>query len=186
MTSSLLVIKIGSNVIADTQGHLDEYAVREIVSQVAALKTDGYQIVLVSSGAVAAGMGSMHLSEKIDGKTQRQILAATGQIQLIQKYAEDFSTHDETCAQVLTTKEDFRTRRHYLNIKNGLEGLLAENVIPIVNENDTIATDEIRYGDNDRLAAQVAVTVGADMTVLLSDVDGFYFARPQGSKPPHL
>jgi len=136
-------------------------------------------VILVSSGSIALGRGVLGLLDGPIPLEQSQAAAAVGQIRLAKSYEEALARHTISAAQVLVTLEDSTDRRRYLNARATLETLLSLGVVPIVNENDTIATDEIRYGDNDRLAAQVAVTVGADQLVLLSDVDGFYTANPQ-------
>ena len=135
--------------------------------------------MLVSSGSIALGRGALGLSATKLALEESQAAAAVGQIRLARAYEEALEPHKIITAQVLVTLEDSRNRRRYLNSRATLETLLGLDVVPIVNENDTVATDEIRYGDNDRLAAQVAVTVGAGLLILLSDVDGFYSANPQ-------
>ncbi|MEM9637402.1 MAG: glutamate 5-kinase, partial [Pseudomonadota bacterium] len=142
------------------------------------LKSLKIDVVLVSSGSIALGRGVLDLSSQDLPLEQSQAAAAVGQIRLARAYEEVLAPHGMTTAQVLVTLEDSTDRRRYLNSRATLEQLLKLGVVAIVNENDTIATDEIRFGDNDRLAAQIAVTVGADQLVLLSDVDGFYSANP--------
>ena len=136
------------------------------------------QVILVSSGSIALGRGVLGLGGPDLPLEQSQAAAAVGQIRLARAYEEALAPHGIVTAQVLVTLEDSTARRRYLNTRATMETLLSLGATPIVNENDTVATDEIRYGDNDRLAAQVAVTVGADQLVLLSDVDGFYSANP--------
>ena len=136
-------------------------------------------MVLVSSGSIALGRGALNLATGPLALEQSQAAAAVGQIRLARAYEEALAPHGITTAQVLLTLEDSANRRRYLNSRATLEQLLSLGVVPIVNENDTVATDEIRYGDNDRLAAQIAVTIGADVLVLLSDVDGFYTGNPK-------
>jgi glutamate 5-kinase len=136
-------------------------------------------VILVSSGSIALGRRVLGLPDGALPLEQSQAAAAVGQIRLARAYEEVLAPHGITTAQVLVTLEDTEDRRRYLNSRATLETLLGLGVVPIVNENDTVATDEIRFGDNDRLAAQIAVTVGADQLVLLSDVDGFY-RQPQG------
>ena len=142
------------------------------------LKGLGCDVVLVSSGSIALGRGVLGLPPTVLALEQAQAAAAVGQIRLARAYEEVLAPHGITTAQVLVTLEDSANRRRYLNSRATLEQLLSLGVVPIVNENDTVATDEIRFGDNDRLAAQIAVTVGADQLILLSDVDGFYSANP--------
>jgi glutamate 5-kinase len=176
-----LVIKIGSALLVDKQtGALRSDWLHGLAQDVAWLKQmHGSDVVLVSSGSIALGRGVLGLPPTELPLEQSQAAAAVGQIRLAGAYEEALAPHEITTAQVLVTLEDSADRRRYLNSRATLEQLLSMGVVPIVNENDTVATDEIRYGDNDRLAAQVAVTVGADQLILLSDVDGFYSANPQ-------
>jgi glutamate 5-kinase len=174
-----LVIKIGSALLVDrATGGLRAEWLQALAEDVVWLKSMGKDVVLVSSGSIALGRGVLHLPPSELALEQSQAAAAVGQIRLARAYEEALAPHQITTAQVLVTLEDSSDRRRYLNSRATLEQLLSLDVVPIVNENDTVATDEIRYGDNDRLAAQVAVTVGADVLVLLSDVDGFYSANP--------
>jgi glutamate 5-kinase len=145
---------------------------------VAAARARGADVILVSSGAIALGRMVLGLPAGALAVEQSQAAAAVGQIRLARAYEEVLAPHGITTAQILVTLEDTEDRRRYLNSRATMETLLGLGVVPIVNENDTVATDEIRYGDNDRLAAQIAVTIGADALVLLSDVDGFYTANP--------
>lgn len=174
-----LVVKIGSALLVDRgTGRLREDWLRSLADDVAWLKGQGSDVILVSSGSIALGRGVLELPCHDLPLEQSQAAAAVGQIRLARAYEEVLAPHGITTAQVLVTLEDSADRRRYLNSRATLETLLGLGAVPIVNENDTIATDEIRYGDNDRLAAQVAVTVAADKLILLSDVDGFYSANP--------
>ena len=174
-----LVVKIGSALLVDrTTGELRSDWLHALALDVAWLKELGADVILVSSGSIALGRGVLGLPATELALEQSQAAAAVGQIRLARAYEEALAPHGITTAQVLVTLEDSANRRRYLNSRATLEQLIRLGVVPIVNENDTIATDEIRYGDNDRLAAQVAVTVGADQLILLSDVDGFYSANP--------
>ena len=174
-----LVVKIGSALLVDrVTGALRSDWLHALAADVASLKARGVDVILVSSGSIALGRGVLDLPPSQLPLEQSQAAAAVGQIRLARAYEEAMAPHGITTAQVLVTLEDSANRRRYLNSRATLETLLGFGVIPIVNENDTVATDEIRYGDNDRLAAQVAVTVGADQLILLSDVDGFYNANP--------
>ncbi|WP_372613069.1 glutamate 5-kinase [Aquicoccus sp.] len=174
-----IVVKIGSTLLVDRAGGgLRADWLRGLAQDVARLKAQGKDVVLVSSGSIALGRGVLGLPSRELSLEQSQAAAAVGQIRLARAYEEGLEPHGITTAQVLVTLEDSSDRRRYLNSRATMEQLLNLGVVPIVNENDTVATDEIRYGDNDRLAAQVAVTVGADVLVLLSDVDGFYDANP--------
>ena len=174
-----LVVKIGSALLVDgTTGRLRSDWLKSLADDVDAIRGGGTDVVIVSSGSIALGRGVLGLGGKALSLEQSQAAAAVGQIRLARAYEEALEPHGRITAQVLVTLEDSANRRRYLNSRATLETLLALGVTPIVNENDTVATDEIRYGDNDRLAAQVAVTVGADVLVLLSDVDGLYTANP--------
>ncbi|MEE9387478.1 MAG: glutamate 5-kinase [Paracoccaceae bacterium] len=172
-----LVVKIGSSLLVQ-DGKLRGDWLRDLALDISALKSAGADVVLVSSGSIALGRAVLELPAGNLALEQSQAAAAVGQIRLARAYEEALEPHGITTAQVLVTLEDSNDRRRYLNSRATLDQLLALGVVPIVNENDTVATDEIRYGDNDRLAAQIAVTVGADQLILLSDVDGFYSANP--------
>ncbi|MBR9649771.1 glutamate 5-kinase [Thalassovita aquimarina] len=174
-----IVVKIGSALLVDRDsGDLRADWLKGLAEDVAWLKGQGADVILVSSGSIALGRGVLGLPATELALEQSQAAAAVGQIRLARAYEEVLAPHGITTAQVLVTLEDSTDRRRYLNSRATLETLVTMGAVPIVNENDTIATDEIRYGDNDRLAAQVAVTVGADQLILLSDVDGFYSANP--------
>ncbi len=174
-----LVVKIGSALLVDrNSGLLRSDWLVSLAQDVAWLKKSGADVILVSSGSIALGRGVLKLPLSTLPLEQSQAAAAVGQIRLARAYEEALAPHGITTAQVLVTLEDSEDRRRYLNSRATLETLLGLGVVPIVNENDTVATDEIRYGDNDRLAAQIAVTVGADQLILLSDVDGFYSGNP--------
>ena len=174
-----VVVKIGSALLVSREnGALRDTWLTALAEDVAWLKKLGADVILVSSGSIALGRGVLGLAGSDLPLEQSQAAAAVGQIRLARAYEQALAPHGIKTGQVLVTLEDSSDRRRYLNSRATLETLLGLGVVPIVNENDTIATDEIRYGDNDRLAAQVAVTVGADRLVLLSDVDGFYSANP--------
>ncbi len=174
-----IVIKIGSALLVSrNSGALQQDWLRSLAEDVTWLKQAGKDVVLVSSGSIALGRGVLGMPMATLALAQSQAAAAVGQIRLARAYEEVLAPHGITTAQVLVTLEDSADRRRYLNSRATLETLLGLGVVPIVNENDTVATDEIRFGDNDRLAAQIAVTVGADQLILLSDVDGFYSGNP--------
>lgn len=179
-----IVIKIGSALLV-SGGDVRAAWLKTLAEDVAAARARGQDVILVSSGSIALGRGVLDLGGGALPLEQSQAAAAVGQIRLARAYEEALQPHGITTAQVLVTLEDSRDRRRYLNSRATLEQLLSLGVVPIVNENDTIATDEIRYGDNDRLAAQIAVTVGADVLVLLSDVDGFYSGNPKVDPDGH-
>ncbi len=174
-----LVIKIGSALLVDREtGALRADWLASLASDVAEAKARGTDVILVSSGSIALGRRVLGLPAGALALEQSQAAASVGQIRLARAYEEALAPHGITTGQVLLTLEDTADRRRYLNSRATFSTLLALGVVPIVNENDTVATDEIRFGDNDRLAAQVAATVGADQLVLLSDVDGLYSANP--------
>jgi glutamate 5-kinase len=178
-TARRVVVKIGSALLVDpAAGGLKADWLGSLAEDVARMKARGQDVVLVSSGSIALGRGVLGLPPAELALEQSQAAAAVGQIRLARAYEEVLQPHEIITGQVLVTLEDSADRRRYLNSRATLEQLLSLGVVPIVNENDTVATDEIRYGDNDRLAAQVAVTVGADLLVLLSDIDGLYTASP--------
>jgi len=174
-----LVVKIGSALLVDRATGLRDGWLTALAQDVAQARAHGTSVILVSSGSIALGRRVLGLAEGALPLEQSQAAAAVGQIRLARAYEAALAPHGIVTAQVLVTLEDSTDRRRYLNSRATLETLVGLGVVPIVNENDTVATDEIRYGDNDRLAAQIAVTVGADQLVLLSDVDGFYSANPK-------
>jgi len=173
------VIKIGSSLLANSQtGELKTGWLNALVADVAVLRGEGRQVILVSSGAIALGRRALGLPPGTLVLEEKQAAAAVGQIDLAHAYEEAFKAHELVAAQVLVTLSDTEERRRYLNARNTIETLLRLGAVPVVNENDTVATAEIRYGDNDRLAARVASMVSADCLVLLSDVDGLYNVPP--------
>ncbi|MFV0490344.1 MAG: glutamate 5-kinase [Pseudorhodobacter sp.] len=174
-----IVVKIGSSLLVDRTTGLRQDWLIALAADVAEAKARGTDVVIVSSGSIALGRTVLRLPQGDLPLEQSQAAAAVGQIRLARAYEEVLAPHGITTAQVLVTLEDTDDRRRYLNSRATLETLLGLGTVPIVNENDTVATDEIRFGDNDRLAAQIAVTVGADQLVLLSDVDGLYSANPK-------
>lgn len=167
-----VVIKVGTNVLTQEDGLLDDGILKQLVEQICALQKKGIKTVLVSSGAVGAGRPKLQLHKQATKITRRQVLAAIGQIELLNKYKKLFEENGILCAQVLATKDDFRDRKHYLNMKNCFEGLLEHNVVPIVNENDVVSVDELMFTDNDELAGLLSSMINADMLLLLSSVDG--------------
>jgi len=174
-----IVVKIGSALLVDQEtGGVRATWLKALAGDVAALRQQGKRVLLVSSGAIALGRGVLGLPRSALALEQAQAAAAAGQIGLARAYAEAFASHGIAAAQVLLTLDDTSHRRRYLNGRATLATLLELGALPIINENDTVATDEIRYGDNDRLAARVAVMASADRLILLSDVDGLYTANP--------
>jgi glutamate 5-kinase len=171
------VVKVGSSSLT-SRGQLDPHRLDAIVDVLAARVAAAQQVVLVSSGAIAAGIGPLGLRTRPRDLATQQAAASVGQLLLAERYAASFARHGLTVGQVLLTADDLHRRGHYRNADRTLERLLALGVIPIVNENDTVATHEIRFGDNDRLAALVSHLVHADALVLLTDVDGLYTGKP--------
>ena len=173
-----ITVKIGSNVLARPDGTLDITRMSALTDQIAELHKAGVEIIVISSGAVASGRSELKIHRKLDAVSARQLFSAVGQAKLINRYYELFREHNIACGQVLTTKENFSTRRQYLTQKQCMEVMLENKVIPIVNENDTVSVAEFGIGDNDTLSAIVATSVHADLLVLLSDIDGLYTADP--------
>jgi glutamate 5-kinase len=179
-----IVVKIGSSSLTTATGGLDTARVDALVDAVGALATDGREIVLVSSGAIAAGLAPLSIPRRPRDLATQQAAASVGQGLLIGRYAASFARHALIVGQVLLTVDDVTRRAHYRNAYRTLRKLLDLGAVPIVNENDTVATEEIRFGDNDRLAALVAALIHADLLVLLSDVDALYTGNP--SRPGAL
>ncbi|MDD5054708.1 MAG: glutamate 5-kinase [Candidatus Peribacteraceae bacterium] len=203
-TSRRIIVKVGTNVLTNPDGLLDASTIASLVSQIVALKAKGTEVILVSSGAMAAGRGVICHGERSrtmtfrrrstsrissfgsaqddmrsrDDVANRQILAAVGQVHLMKRYAELFDSHDALCAQVLATKEDFRDRRHYLNMRGCFSSLLEEGIVPVVNENDVVAVDELMFTDNDELAGLIASMTDADALLILSSVPGIMTGNP--------
>jgi len=174
-----VVVKVGSSSIVTPAGGLDAERVRALVTVLADQRDGGREVVLVSSGAIAAGLGPLGLTRRPRDLPTLQAAASVGQGQLVACYAAAFGARGRTVAQVLLTADDVTRRAHYRNARTTLERLLELGVVPVVNENDAVATEEIRLGDNDRLGSLVAHLVSADLLVLLSDVDGLYDADPR-------
>jgi len=174
-----LVVKIGSSLLVDREGRFERLRLDQIAEDIAALQQRGQEVLVVSSGAVAIGCSILELNRRRVRLEELQAAAAAGQVQLVRAWQESFAEHGIRAAQVLLTPDDTEIRRRFLNARGTLNKLLELKVIPVINENDTVATDELRYGDNDRLAARVAQLVMADGLVLLSDVDGFYETDPR-------
>src|SRR3954469_515449 len=174
VSASRVVIKIGSSSLTTPDGRLAPERLNALVDVLAARRAAGGQVVLVSSGAIAAGLGPLGLARRPRDLATQQAAASVGQGALVHRYAASFAAHGLLVGQVLLTADDVVRRGHYLNARRTLDKLLALGVVPVVNENDAVATAEIRFGDNDRLAALVANLIGADALVLLSDVDGVY------------
>lgn len=174
-----LVIKLGTSTLTGGQKTLSAPNMVDLTRQVTRLQADGCQVVLVSSGAIAAGREALGFPTLPKYMPAKQMLAAVGQPRLMAMYEQFFAIYSTHVAQVLLTRADFSDRRRFLNARNTLEALLKQKVVPIINENDTLATEEIRFGDNDNLSAQVANLIEADLLVLLTDQDGLYTADPR-------
>lgn len=177
-----IVVKVGTNVLTRSDGSLDVTNISHLVDQLVALKKEGHQLVLVSSGAVGAGRELLPAADQLDPVIRRQMLSAIGQVRLMELYRQLFGGHQLLCGQVLATKEDFRDRLHYLNMRNCLEALLHDKVIPIINENDVISVTELMFTDNDELASLVTSMLNADKLIILSSVDGLYNGSPDDPK----
>ncbi len=173
-----IAVKIGSNVLTRSDGTLDITRMSALVDQVAELHQKGMEIVLISSGAVASGRSEIKASKKLDPVSARQLYSAVGQAKLINRYYELFREHGMRCGQVLTTKENFSSRTHYLNQKHCMEVMLANKVIPIVNENDTVSVTELMFTDNDELSGLIATMMGMDALIILSNIDGIFNGSP--------
>ncbi|HIU56098.1 MAG TPA: glutamate 5-kinase [Candidatus Gallibacteroides avistercoris] len=173
-----IAVKIGSNVLTRKDGTLDITRMSALVDQVSELHNAGVEVVLISSGAVASGRSELKLSRKLDAVSSRQLFSAVGQAKLINRYFELFRDHGIACGQVLTMKENFATRLHYLNQKHCMEVMLENGVIPIVNENDTISITELMFTDNDELSGLIAAMMGMEALIILSNIDGIYDGDP--------
>lgn len=182
--SKRIVVKIGSQVLCDLVGALNRDVLSNLVGQLANLRADGWQVLLVSSGAVAAGSGlaTEQLRRVSDPVARKQVMAATGQVRLMETYRELFAHQGLTIAQVLATKSDFQTRRHYLNMRGCIEALLTADIVPIVNENDVVSVTELMFTDNDELAGLLAGMVNAKILCLLSTVPGVYDGDPDDTQ----
>jgi glutamate 5-kinase len=182
-TAKRVVVKIGSALLVDEEsGDIRRKWLEALCDDVLALRKGGSEVVLVSSGAIAVGRRRLGLETGALRLEEKQAAAATGQIRLAHAYQEALARHGITCAQVLLTLDDTEERRRHLNARSTLQMLLKLDAVPVINENDTVATSEIRFGDNDRLAARVAAMISADTLVLLSDIDGLYTADPRKDK----
>ena len=173
-----ITVKVGSNVLTRKDGTLDVTRMSALVDQIADVRKMGIEVILVSSGAVASGRSEVRPTRKLDSVDQRQLFSAVGQSKLINRYYELFKEHGMTVGQVLTTKESFATRGHYLNQKNCMTVMLENGIIPIVNENDTISVSELMFTDNDELSGLIASMMDAQALIILSNVDGIYDGPP--------
>jgi glutamate 5-kinase len=181
-----VVAKVGTSSLTDASGVIQRNVIASLCEQLAALRAQGHEVILVSSGAIAAGVSALGLASRPTDVLSLQALAAAGQPRLMQEYNHELARHDLVVAQVLLVPHDFANRRQYLHTRQALVRMLELGCVPIVNENDTVANDEIRYGDNDRIAALVAHNVSADMLVLLTDTAGLYSADPRTDSAAEL
>lgn len=180
-----IVVKVGSGVLTKDDG-LNLKAIRSIARQICRLGDKGVEVVLVSSGAMASGVKKMGLFKRPDETPKRQAVAAIGQAGLIMEYEKAFARYKKKVAQILLTSGDFSNRRRYLNVRNTIYTLLSWQIVPIINENDTVAVEEIEFGDNDNLAAMIALLMNTDILINLTDIDGLYTKDPRKNPDAEL
>jgi glutamate 5-kinase len=183
---TIAVVKVGTNVLADAEGRLDHQRIRALADQIARVRSLGWQVVLVSSGAIGAGVGKLQLGKRPTDLPHLQACAAVGQSALMQLYLEAFAVHKILPAQILLTASDFDHRVRYLNVRHTIHTLFEYSCIPIINENDTVSVAEIKFGDNDQLAAMEANLLQAKLLVLLTNVDGLFTADPRSDSSAQL
>jgi glutamate 5-kinase len=181
-----IVVKVGTSVLTSKEGKLETSYISRLVHELASLQQSGREVILVTSGAISAGMGKLQLIPKPKTIPLKQAAAAVGQSILMQTYEHLFSQHHQPIAQILLTHQDLSNRQSYINIYNTILTLLHYRVIPIINENDTVAVEEIKFGDNDTLSALVAHSIEADLLIILTDTDGLYDTNPKHHKPKKL
>ena len=181
-----IVVKVGTSTLAHSTGNINIRHVEELCKVMSDLKNAGHEVILVSSGAIGMGVGKLSLKEKPQDMPTKQAAAAVGQCELMYTYDKLFSEYNHTVAQILLTGLDLEDSERYHNIQNTMNRLLELNVLPIINENDTVSTQEIAVGDNDTLGAIVAVSMKADMLILLSDIDGLYTKDPHKDETAEL
>lgn len=181
-----IVVKIGTNLLTDKLTGLNLGRINSIAGGVSHVQSLGYRVAVVSSGAIGAGVSARRLTERPRTMREKQATAAIGQPILMEAYEAAFRVHSRLVGQILLTKDDFVNRRRYLNARNTLSVLLEDNVVPIINENDTVAVEEIKLGDNDNLSAMVANLIEADLLIILSDIDGFYSDDPSHNRRAEL
>ena len=173
-----IVVKIGSNLLTTKRGLLNRKRIKSLTDQIYHLKQQGLQVILVSSGSVSAGRGLIEIPGSTEAVAKRQVLSAIGQVKLMESYLAQFKRLGYLCGQVLASKGDFRDRHHYINMRKCIESLLAANVIPVINENDTVSVTELMFTDNDELTGLIAGMLDVDAVFLLTDVDGIYSSHP--------
>ncbi len=181
-----IVVKVGTSTLTKDDGTLNIDKIKKIVLELSNLVNKGYEVILVSSGSVGAGMGILHLEEKPKTLSEKQAVSAVGQVSLMHLYQTLFHEHGKIIAQLLLTKGEFSNRRRYLNARNVCNSLLKRKIIPIINENDAIVSDELKVGDNDTMSALVSGLVDADLLIILSDVNGLYNKNPQKYQDANL
>ena len=179
MEKQTIVVKVGTSSLTLSDGTMDAEKIRNITTQLAALQTAGHHVILVSSGAIAAGFSRLGFKKRPTKIADKQAAAAVGQGLLMEEYTKNLMAYQIPCAQILLNRSDFEDRRRYKNIFGSLSVLLGRGAIPIINENDTIAIEELKVGDNDTLSAQVAAMLHASLLILLTDIDGLYTANPK-------
>lgn len=174
-----MVIKIGSSSLTSKAGGLDKVSMRRFVNEVSSLIKRGMEVIIVTSGAIAAGLENLNIKKKPEDITLFQAAASIGQVELMRLYSNLFLTSGLKIGQILLTHEDTTRRKQYLNIKNTIKILIGLNIVPVINENDSVAVDEIKFGDNDELAALVAILAESDILIILTDIDGMYDKNPR-------
>lgn len=174
-----IAVKVGTSTLTHSTGRMDIRHVEELCKVLSDIKNAGHEVILVSSGAIGMGVGKLNLRERPSDMPGKQAAAAVGQCELMYIYDKLFGEYNHTVAQILLTGEDMRSESRHRNFANTLERLLEMGTLPVINENDTVATEEIRVGDNDTLGALVAVSVRADLLVVMTDIDGLYTADPR-------
>jgi glutamate 5-kinase len=181
-----IVIKIGSSVLTSKNGELETKVFKGLAKEVSILKREGYDSVIVSSGAICAGINKLGLTEKPKNIPEKQAAAAVGQPTLMRNYEMSFSEYNQKVAQVLLTHDDLSSRSRYLNARNTLSTLISYGIVPIINENDSVAVEEIKFGDNDNLSALATNLIGADLLIILTDTNGLYDKNPWKCKDAEL
>ena len=181
-----IVVKVGTSTLAHPTGRLNIQRMERLCKVLSDLKNMGHEIILVSSGAIAMGFGKLNLRERPKDVPTKQASAAVGQCELMYTYDKLFTEYNHTVAQLLMTGSDFENEERHINFKNTMDKLLEFKALPIINENDTVATEEIKVGDNDTLSAMVAININADLLILLSDIDGLFTADPHSDPTAKL
>ncbi|MGE5315827.1 MAG: glutamate 5-kinase [Acidobacteriota bacterium] len=185
-THTTVVVKIGTNLLADKATGINLQRVDAIARNVAQLRAQGHHVAIVSSGAIGAGVAALKMKQRPRTIPEKQAVASIGQPLLMEAYVNAFRRHDQTISQILLTKDDFATRRRFVNARNTFTALLRRGIVPIINENDTVAVEEIKLGDNDNLSAMVANLIEADALIILSDIDGLFSDDPSRNPDAEL